>query len=95
MPRSGDQLTIDTRQGPTLKGRLVSKAADALVLDIGGREQPVPLGDIDRVRRRRNGVVASARLRTSQSEAAEPAEAHAVIVIARLRATRFGDAASA
>ncbi len=58
--RGGDRLTIDTRQGPTLKGRLVSMAADALVLDIGGRQQSVPFGDIDRVRRRRNGVVVGA-----------------------------------
>jgi hypothetical protein len=58
--RVGDQLTIDTRQGPTLQGRLVSKGADALVLDIRGREQSVPFGDIDRARRRRNGVVVGA-----------------------------------
>jgi len=58
--RAGDELTIDTRQGPTLTGRLVSKGADALVLDIGGRQQSVPFGDIDRARRRRNGVVVGA-----------------------------------
>jgi hypothetical protein len=28
---AGDRLTIDTRQGLTLQGRLVSQAADALV----------------------------------------------------------------
>lgn len=58
--RVGDQLTIDTRQGPTLKGRLVSTGADALVLDIRGREESVPFGDIDRARRRRNGVFVGA-----------------------------------
>ena len=61
MPGSaGDRLTIDTRQGPTLEGRLVSKTTDTLVLDTEGREQSVPFGDIDRVRRRRNGVVLGA-----------------------------------
>jgi hypothetical protein len=58
--RGGDRLTIDTRQGPTLEGRLVSSGADALVLDMRGREQSVPFGDIDRARRRRNGVVVGA-----------------------------------
>jgi len=58
--RRGDELTIDTRQGPMLTGKLVSKGADALVLDIRGQEQSVPFGDIDRVRRRRNGVVVGA-----------------------------------
>jgi len=58
--RVGDQLTIDTRQGPTLQGRLVSKGPDALVLDVRGLEQSVPFGDIDRARRRRNGVVVGA-----------------------------------
>ena len=58
--RGGDRLTIDMRQGPTLEGRLVRTNADALVLDLGGREQAVAFGDIDRVRRRRNGVAAGA-----------------------------------
>lgn len=58
--RGGDRLTIDMRQGPTLEGRLVTQAADALVLDTGGHQQSVPFADIDRVRRRRNGVVVGA-----------------------------------
>jgi hypothetical protein len=58
--RGGDRLTIDTRQGLTLEGRLVSHGADALVLDIGEREQSVAFGQIDRVRRRRNGVIVGA-----------------------------------
>jgi len=58
--RVGDQLTLDTSQGSTLQGRLVSKGPDALVLDVQGTQQSVPFGDIDHARRRRNGVAVGA-----------------------------------
>jgi hypothetical protein len=58
--RSGDRLTIDTRQGGTLEGRLVNSTADELMLDIEGRARSVRFDEIARVRRRRNGILLGA-----------------------------------
>ena len=62
--RIGDRLTIDARDGSATEGRLVSVTADALVLDSAGRKQSFTYGDIDRIRRRRNGIVLGAIIGT-------------------------------
>ena len=58
--RIGDRLTIDTRDGARVKGRLVDLAADAIVIEHAGGQQSFGYDAIDRVRRRRNGVLLGA-----------------------------------
>jgi hypothetical protein len=55
--RKGDRLTVDMRDRSVAEGRLVITGVDALIIDTDGREQAFAYGDIDRVRRRRNGVL--------------------------------------
>ena len=50
--RNGDKLTIETREGVKVEGRLVGIGTDALLLNTAGAERPFAYKDIDRVRRR-------------------------------------------
>lgn len=55
--RPGDRLTVDVRgQGP-IEGRLMMAGADVLIVESFGRPVPISYSEIDRVRRRRNGVL--------------------------------------
>lgn len=58
--KSGDRLTISTIDGTELKGRLVSMAPDALVLQVETVQRTLRYADIDRVKRRKNGVLLGA-----------------------------------
>ena len=55
--RPKDRLTIDTRDRSTIKGRLVSAGAEVLIIESVAGPVSIPYSQIDRVRRRRNGVV--------------------------------------
>ena len=55
--RPGDVLTIEVRNLGTLQGKLVKAGADVLEIEFGHGTRPVKYGDIDQVRRRRNGRV--------------------------------------
>jgi hypothetical protein len=58
--RIGDKLTIETRDGIKVEGRLVGIGGDTLLLNTAGAERSFAYQDIDRVRRRRNGVLLGA-----------------------------------
>ncbi|MEO5896639.1 MAG: hypothetical protein ABIS06_13155 [Vicinamibacterales bacterium] len=58
--RTGDTLTIETREGVKVEGRLVGIGTDSLLLNTAGAERPFAYKDLDRVRRRRNGVLLGA-----------------------------------
>src|SRR5688500_1426123 len=58
--KAGDRLTITTLAGTNLAGRLVRTEGEALVIRTSGGEQAVAYSDVDRVRRRRNGIKAGA-----------------------------------
>jgi hypothetical protein len=58
--RPGDRLTIDLRDQDTIEGRLLTAGADLLTIQSAGGPVAIPYADIDRVRRRRNGVVLGA-----------------------------------
>ena len=58
--RTGDKLTIETRDGVKVEGRLVGIGTDTLLVNTAGGERPFAYEDIDRVRRRRNGVLLGA-----------------------------------
>ncbi len=55
--RPGDRLTIDLRGQDTIEGRLLTAGADILTIESAGGPVAIPYSDVDRVRRRRNGVV--------------------------------------
>ena len=55
--RPGDRLTIDLRGEDTIEGRLLTAGADILTIESAGGPMAIPYSDVDRVRRRRNGVV--------------------------------------
>jgi hypothetical protein len=54
--RPGDVLTIDVRNLGPVEGRLVRLERDEVHIEFGSSTRPVAYGDIDRVRRRRNGA---------------------------------------
>ena len=54
--RPGDLLTIDVRSLGPVEGRLVRLEPDGVHIESGSGIRPVAYGDIDRVRRRRNGA---------------------------------------
>ena len=55
--RPGDRLTIDTSDRSTIKGRLLTAGAEVLTIQSVAGPVSIPYSDIDRVRRRRNGVL--------------------------------------
>ena len=55
--RPGDLLTIDVRDLGPVEGKLVRLDPDAVHIEFGRGTRPVAYSDIDRVRRRRNGIV--------------------------------------
>jgi hypothetical protein len=55
--KSGDRLTITTRDGAQSKGRLVDVGSDKLVLQAADGQRSFAYNDIDRVRRYKNGIV--------------------------------------
>jgi hypothetical protein len=63
--RTGDRLTITTRDGAQSKGRLVDAGVDALVLQDKDGQRSFTYNDIDHVRRYRNGVVLGAIIGTA------------------------------
>lgn len=60
--RPGDRLTITTRDDREITGRFVLGRDDVLVLSQEGHEAQLRWSDIDRVERRRNGVLLGAIL---------------------------------
>jgi hypothetical protein len=55
--RPGDRLTIDLRSQDPIEGRLLAAGADGLTIESSGGPVAIPYSDLERVRRRRNGVV--------------------------------------
>ena len=55
--KPGDRLTITARDLTRIRGKLVAVRDDGLVLDTGSGEQVVPFQELDRVSRRRFGVL--------------------------------------
>ena len=55
--RKGDRLTVEMKDRGTLQGRLVSAGEDILTLETVGGPASIPYSSIDRVKRRRNGVL--------------------------------------
>jgi len=55
--KSGDRLTITTRDGARSKGRLVDVGSDTLVLQAADGQRSFAYNDIDRVRRHKNGIM--------------------------------------
>jgi hypothetical protein len=58
--RPGDKLTITTRDNREIKGRFLGSRDDVMVLSLEGNEAQLRWIDIDRVKRRRNGVLLGA-----------------------------------
>jgi hypothetical protein len=58
--RPGDTLTVTTKADREVKGRFVGSGDDGMVLTVRGTERRFPWTDIDRVRRRRNGILLGA-----------------------------------
>ena len=55
--RQGDRLTIDTRDRSTIKGRLLTAGEDVVTIESIAGPVSIPYSNIDRVRRKRNGVL--------------------------------------
>jgi hypothetical protein len=55
--RPGDLLTIDVRKLGPVEGQLVRLDPDAVHIEFGRGTREIAYSDIDRVRRRRNGIV--------------------------------------
>lgn len=55
--RPGDVLTVDVRDVGPVEGRLIRLDADNVHIEFGLGTRPLAYGDIERVRRRRNGIV--------------------------------------
>jgi hypothetical protein len=55
--RPGDRLTIDLRSQDPVEGRLLTAGADVLTIESSAGPVAIPYSDLERVRRRRNGVV--------------------------------------
>lgn len=55
--KPGDTLTVTTKADREIKGRFVGSGDDGMVLTVQGTERRVPWTDVDRVRRRRNGIL--------------------------------------
>ena len=58
--RPGDKLTITTRDFREIKGRFLTAGNDIIVLAREGGETRLRWSDVDRVKRRRNGVLLGA-----------------------------------
>ena len=58
--RPGDKLTVTTRDNREIKGRFLGSRDDVMVLSLEGNETQLRWNDIDRVKRRRNGVLLGA-----------------------------------
>lgn len=55
--RKGDRLTVEMDDRGTIQGRLVSAGEDILTLETAGGPATIPYSSIDRVKRRKNGVL--------------------------------------
>jgi hypothetical protein len=55
--RKGDRLTVEMYDRGTIQGRLVSAGEDILTLDTVAGPASIPYSSIDRVKRRKNGVL--------------------------------------
>ncbi|HXW05524.1 MAG TPA: hypothetical protein VD833_09865 [Vicinamibacterales bacterium] len=55
--KTGDRLTVTTDDGWEVRGRLVNIRSDALLLRIDDADVQLAWDDVERIRRRRNGVL--------------------------------------
>jgi hypothetical protein len=55
--RPGDRLTVDMSDRGKIEGRLVSAGAEILTIETAAGPATIPYSSIDRVRRRRTGVL--------------------------------------
>ena len=55
--RPGDRLTVDMSDRGKIEGRLISAGAEILTIETAAGPASIPYSSIDRVRRRRNGVL--------------------------------------
>src|SRR5688500_18693743 len=62
--KAGDKLTVNTGDGRESRGRFVAGREDAVVLRMGEQDVSVPWADVNRVRRRQNGVLLGAIIGT-------------------------------
>jgi hypothetical protein len=63
--KPGDRLTITGADGMPVEGRLLVTGVDTLVVRAADGERAFAYGDIDRVRRRNNGVIVGAIVGTA------------------------------
>ena len=63
--RPGDRLTVAAADGTEIRGRLLFTGVDALVVDAEGGQKAFEYQDIERIRRRKNGVILGAAIGTA------------------------------
>lgn len=55
-----DRITVSLGTDQDVRGRFVGLSSEELTIETAGTERAIPFGDIERVRRRRNGVLLGA-----------------------------------
>lgn len=60
----GDRITVTLRDGAMMRGRLVD-ANDALLVEHNSDRRTIPFADIDRVAKRKNGILLGALIGTA------------------------------